>query len=142
MPVITESDIEGPRFPFPYLDGDDIPELVILDRTWDKYSIDTVRDGHIKCLVDSVTAAEMSCYEHKNIVPAFYRSNGGGDEGAYTSTYYRLNQYPPALTDDTVPGFAFSCQAVYDENGEWMRDGIKSMINWERKLSSLLMIEF
>lgn len=124
VPVITENDIESPRFSFIYLDEDDIPELVILDRTWDKYSIYTVKDGNIKCLVDFVTTVEMSYYEHKNIVSAFYRSNGGGDEGEYTSTYYQLNQYPMALTDDTVPSFSFSYQAVYDENGDWTGDGI------------------
>ena len=124
VPVITENDIESPRFSFIYLDEDNIPELVVLDRTWDKYSIYTVRDGNIKCLVDSVTTVEMSYYEHKNIVSTFYRSNGGGDEGEYTSTYYQLNQYPTALTDDTIPSFAFSYQAVYDENGDWTGEGI------------------
>ena len=124
VPVITENDIESPRFSFIYLDEDDIPELVVLDRTWDKYSIYTVKDGNIKCLVDSMTTVEMSYYEHKNIVSAFYRSNGGGDEGEYTITYYQLNQYPTALTDDTVPSFTFSYQAVYDENGDWTGDGI------------------
>ena len=124
VPVITENDIESPRFSFIYLDEDDIPELVVLDRTWDKYSIYTVKDGNIKCLVDSMTTVEMSYYEHKNIVSAFYRSNGGGDEGEYTITYYQLNQYPTALKDDTVPSFTFSYQAVYDENGDWTGDGI------------------
>lgn len=124
VPVIAENDIESPRFSFIYLDEDNIPELVVLDRAWDKYSIYTVKDGNIKCLVDSMTTVEMSYYEHKNIVSAFYRSNGGGDEGEYTSTYYQLNQYPMALTDDTIPSFAFSYQAVYDENGDWTGDGI------------------
>lgn len=124
VPVITENDIESPRFSFIYLDEDNIPELVVLDRAWDKYSIYTVKDGNIKSLVNSMTTVEMSYYEHKNIVSAFYRSNGGGDEGEYTSTYYQLNQYPMALTDDTIPSFAFSYQAVYDENGDWTGDGI------------------
>lgn len=124
MPVITETDIESPMFSLIYLDEDDIPELVILDRTWDKYSIYTVRDGSAECLVDSMTTVEMSYYKYKNIVSAFYRSNGGGDEGEYTSTYYQLNQYPATLTDDAVPSFAFSYQAIYDENEDWTGDGI------------------
>jgi len=64
-----------------YLDEDDISEWVILDRTWDKYSLYTVRNGNAECLADSMTTVEMTYYKHKNIVAAFSRAKSGGDEG-------------------------------------------------------------
>lgn len=72
-----------------YLDEDDISEWVILDRTWDKYSLYTVRNGNAECLADSMTTVEMTCYKHKNIFAAFSRAKGGGDEGEYASAYYQ-----------------------------------------------------
>ena len=124
IPVITENDVEDPIFSLIYLDEDNIPELVILDRYWEKYSIYTIRDNSAECLVDSMTTVEMTYYEHKNIISTFWRSNGGGDEGEYARSYYQLNQFSQTLVDGVTPSFEFTYHAVYNENGEWTETGI------------------
>lgn len=122
--VITENDVEDPIFSLIYLDEDNIPELVILDRYWGKYSIYTIRDNSVECIVDSMTTVEMTYYERKNIISAFWRSNGGGDEGEYASSYYQLNQFSQTLVDGVTPSFEFTYHAVYNEKGEWTETGI------------------
>ena len=124
VPIITENDIENPLFSLIYLDEDNIPELVILDRYWGKYSIYTIRDNSAECIVDSMTTVEMTYYERKNIISTFWRSNGGGDEGEYASSYYQLNQFSQTLVDGVTPSFEFTYHAVYNEKGEWTETGI------------------
>ena len=124
LPIVANSDIEDAVFSFIFLDDDTIPELVVLDRYWDKYSVYTIKNDSVVCLIDSITTVEMSYFEKKNIISAFFRWNGGGDEGGYANKYYCLEQYSEPLTDHFTPSFEFSYDAVYDINGEWTGEGI------------------
>lgn len=122
-PIITDCDIKNAEFSLIYLDDDAVPELVILDRYYNRYSIYTVKDSSAICLVDYITTVEMSYYEHCGVISAFYRWNGGGDEGSYANAYYQIDQHSEPLTDDSIPDFEFTYKAVYDENGQWTGTG-------------------
>ena len=122
-PIITDCDIENAEFSMIYLDDDAVPELVILDRYYNRYSIYTVKDSSAVCLVDHITTVEMSYYEHCGVISAFYRWNGGGDEGSYANAYYQIDQHSEPLTDDSIPDLEFTYNAVYDENGQWTGTG-------------------
>ncbi|MCI8657781.1 MAG: hypothetical protein HFF72_10170 [Oscillospiraceae bacterium] len=124
LPVIANIDIEDAAFSLIFLDSDTIPELVVLDRYLDQYSVYTIKEDSAICLIDSLTTVEMSYFEKENIISAFFRWNGGGDEGGYANRYYQLDQYSEPLTDDFVPSFEFTYNAVYDINGEWTGEGI------------------
>ena len=124
LPVIANIDIEDAAFSLIFLDSDTIPELVVLDRYLDQYSVYTIKEDSAICLIDSLTTVEMSYFEKENIISAFFRRNGGGDEGGYANRYYQLDQYSEPLTDDFVPSFEFTYNAVYDINGEWTGEGI------------------
>lgn len=124
LPVIANIDIEDAAFSLIFLDSDTIPELVVLDRYLDQYSFYTIKKDSAICLIDSLTTVEMSYFEKENIISAFFRWNGGGDEGGYANRYYQLDQYSEPLTDDFVPSFEFTYNAVYDINGEWTGEGI------------------
>ena len=124
LPVIANIDIEDAAFSLIFLDSDTIPELVVLDRYLDQYSVYTIKEDSAICLIDSLTTVEMSYFEKENIISAFFRWNGGGDEGGYANRYYQLDQYSEPLTDDFVPSFGFTYNAVYDINGEWTGEGI------------------
>ncbi|WP_300606382.1 XAC2610-related protein [uncultured Oscillibacter sp.] len=125
-PTITDCAIEDAEFSLIYLDDDAVPELVILDRYHNRYSIYTIKDGSAVCLVDYITTVEMTYYERLGVISAFYRWNGGGDEGGYASEYYQLDQHSETLTDDSTPDFQFTYQAAYDENGQWTGTGTTS----------------
>lgn len=125
-PAIAGCDIENAEFSLIYLNDDAIPELVILDRYHNRYSIYTIKDGSAVCLVDSITTVEMTYYEHLDVISAFYRWNGGGDEGNYASQYYQLDQHPETLTVDSIPDFEFTYHASYDETGRWTGTGTTS----------------
>ena len=105
LPVIANIDIEDAAFSLIFLDSDTIPELVVLDRYLDQYSFYTIKEDSAICLIDSLTTVEMSYFEKENIISAFFRWNGGGDEGGYANRYYQLDQYSEPLTDDFVPSF-------------------------------------
>ena len=124
LPVIANIDIEDAAFSLIFLDSDTIPELVVLDRYLDQYSVYTIKEDSAICLIDSLTTVEMSYFEKENIISAFFRWYGGGDEGGYANRYYQLDQYSEPLTDDFVPSFEFTYNAVYDINGEWTGEGI------------------
>ena len=124
LPVIANIDIEDAAFSLIFLDSDTIPELVVLDRYLDQYSVYTIKEDSAICLIDSLTTVEMSYFEKENIISAFFRWNGGGDEGGYANRYYQLDQYSEPLTDDFVPSFEFTYNAVYDINGDWTGEGI------------------
>lgn len=126
LSIVAGSDIKEAAFSLIYLDNDTIPELVIYDTYYGKYSVYTIKNNSVKCLIDSLTTVEMTYFEGKNIISTFFRWNGGGDEGGYASRYYQLGQYSETLTDDSIPSFEFSYSAVYDKNGEWTGDGINS----------------
>lgn len=124
LPIIVNNNVEDAMFSLIFLDNDTIPELVVLDRYWDKYSVYTIKNDTAVCLVDSITTVEMSYFEKKNTVCTFSRWNGGGDEGGYTNRYYQLEQYSEPIADDFMPSFEFTYNAVYDINGEWTGEGI------------------
>ena len=124
LPVVANNDAEDVMFSLIFLDNDTIPELVAFDQYGDKYSVYTIKNGSAVCLVDSITTVEMSYFEKENIICTFFRWNGGGDEGGYANRYYQLEQYSEPLTDDFVPSFEFTYNAVYDINGEWTGEGI------------------
>ena len=124
LPVIANIDIEDAAFSLIFLDSDTIPELVVLDRYLDQYSVYTIKEDSAICLIDSLTTVEMSYFEKKNTVCTFFRWNGGGDEGGYANRYYQLEQYSEAVANDFIPSFEFVYNAVYDINGEWTGEGI------------------
>lgn len=124
LPIVANNDIENATFSLIFLDNDTIPELVILDRYWDKYSVYTIKKDSAICLIDSITTVEMSYFEKENIISTFFRWNGGGNEGGYANRYYQLDQYSEPLTDDFVPSFESTYNAVYDIDGEWTGEGI------------------
>ena len=93
LPIVADIDIEDATFSLIFLDNDTIPELVVLDRYWDKYSVYTIKNDSAVCLIDSITTVEMSYFEKQNIISTFNRWNGGGDEGGYANKYYQLEQY-------------------------------------------------
>lgn len=124
LPIVADIDIEDATFSLIFLDNDTIPELVVLDRYWDKYSVYTIKNDSAVCLIDSITTVEMSYFEKQNIISTFNRWNGGGDEGGYANKYYQLEQYSEPLTDMSIPSFEITYNAVYDINGEWTGDGI------------------
>lgn len=124
LPIVANNDIEDAAFSLIFLDNDTIPELVVLDRYWDKYSVYTIKNDSAVCLIDSITTVEMSYFENRNIISTFFRWNGGGDEGGYANRYYQLEQYSEPLTDNFIPSFEFIYSAVYDINGEWTGEGI------------------
>ncbi len=125
LPIVVNNDIEDATFSLIFLDNDTIPELVVLDRYWDSYSVYTIKNNSAVCIIDSITTVEMSYFEKQNIISTFFRWNGGGDEGGYANRYYQLEQYSEPLTDDFTPSFEFTYSAVYDINGEWTGEGIK-----------------
>ncbi len=134
LPVVEEHDGEEVLFSFIYLDEDEVPELVAWDSYYEKYYVYTIKDGSAVCLVDGMGTVEMTYYEKKNVIAVFSRWNGGGDEGGYASAYYQLDQYAEAVTDDSIPSFQDSYQAVYDENGEWTGTGITDYYEKEEKI--------
>lgn len=134
LQMIADEGMEEKAFALIYLDDDDIPELVICDRYYGEYSVYTIKDGSLECLIDSVTTVEMSYFERKNIVSMFSRWNGGGDEGGYANEYYQLDQYSEILTVHSIPSFEFYYNAVYDENGEWTGDSITEYYEKGKKI--------
>ena len=62
LPIIADIDIEDATFSLIFLDNDTIPELVVLDRYWDKYSVYTIKNDSAVCLIDSITTVEMSYF--------------------------------------------------------------------------------
>ncbi len=124
LPVVANNDAEDVMFSLIFLDNDTIPELVAFDQYGDKYSVYTIKNGSAVCLVDSITTVEMSYFEKKNILSAFFRWNGGGNEGGYANRYYQMGQYSETLTGDFIPSFELVYHAVYDTNGEWAGEGI------------------
>jgi hypothetical protein len=121
--TIAGCNIESAEFSLIYLDDDAVPELVILDRYHSRYSIYTIKDSSVICLVDYITTVEMTYYERRGVISAFYRWNGGGDEGSYASACYQIDQHSEPLTDASLPDFEFTYSAVYDENGQWTGTG-------------------
>lgn len=115
------------------LDGDEIPELVAGDRGNDRYSIYTIKDGMVFCLVDSMTTAELTYFEGSGIIAAFASWNGGGDEGGYGQQYYQTS-VDQTLTDGDIPLLSYSYNAVYDEEGTYTGNGVTVYLFMEQEI--------
>lgn len=122
--VVTDSD-ENTVFSLIYLNDDDIPELVA-SKDGESYSIYTVKDGTLHCMVDSLFTVELTYFEQNGIVVTFSRWNGGGDEGGYGRNYYQVSE-SGTIGDSVIganPDLSYSYNAVYDENGAYTGEGI------------------
>lgn len=120
--TVEESDA-GTVFSLINLDGDEIPELVAGDRGNDRYSVYTIKDGTVFCLVDSMTTAELTYFEGSGVIAAFASWNGGGDEGGYGRQYYQTSA-EKTLADGDIPLLSYSYNAVYDEEGIYTGNGV------------------
>ena len=99
-----------------YLDDDEIPELVMLNREFDFYSIYTVRDGELLCMVDSVAAVELVYYERTSMFYEFWRFNGGGDEGDYGRFFWQASA-DETITEETPCLMQDEYHALYTQDG-------------------------
>ncbi|MCM1216584.1 MAG: hypothetical protein NC331_10220 [Lachnospiraceae bacterium] len=106
-----------------YLDGDDVPELVFWDGYFEEYSIYTVRDGALFCMVDSLYTVEMTYFERCGVIASFSRWNGGGDEGGYGSSFEQVSK-DRTLTNDDQAFLSYSYNATYNEKGEYTGTGV------------------
>lgn len=119
----VENGEEATVYSLIFLDDNDIPELVACDRGNDSFSIYTVKDGSIFCMMDSVTAVELTYFERTGILAQFARWNGGGDEGGYGQSYYQVSA-DKTLTQEDLPILRYSYNAVYDGEGVYTGEGI------------------
>ncbi len=125
---IYKSKIEGAAedtavYSLIYLDGDDVPELAVYDAGYEAYSIYTVKNGELFCIVDSMRTTEMTYYERSGIIALFTSWNGGGDEGGYGKSYYQAST-DKTLTNDDQPVLNFAYNASYDEEGAYTGEGV------------------
>lgn len=114
---------EAKVFSLIYLDGDDIPELVVLDREFDSYSIYTVKDGALFCMLDQIVAVEMNYFERSGTFYTFARWNGGGDEGGYGRSYFQVSA-EKTITEETGAVLNDAYNALYDEDGNFTGQGV------------------
>lgn len=121
--TVAENTDSYTSFSLIYLNDDDIPEMVVYNSYYEKYSIYTVEDNTLFCLADSLNTVELTYYEQTGILCGFARWNGGGDEGGYGSYYYQIAK-DKTLTDDDTPILNFTYNAVYDENGIYTGEGV------------------
>ena len=121
--AVTENTNENALFSLIFLDDDDIPELMAYDSYYLTYSIYTVKDDALFCLADTLDTVELTYYERTGILCEFARWNGGGDEGGYGRSYYRV-RHDRTLTDDDTPILNYVYNAVYDENDVYTGEGI------------------
>ncbi|MDE7300082.1 MAG: hypothetical protein K2N94_14900 [Lachnospiraceae bacterium] len=120
---VVEKSEPGMVFSLIDLDEDENSELVAGDRGNDRYSIYTIKDGTVFCLVDSMAAADFTYFERSGIIATFASWNGGGDEGGYGWKYYQTSA-DKTLTDEDTPLLEYSYNAVYDEEGVYTGKGI------------------
>lgn len=134
--AVTEHTGEAVVFALIYLDSDDIPELVVLDRGYDRCSIYTVKDNTLFCMFcmeDSLTAAEVSYFERSGILCAFARWNGGGAEGGYGYSYYQVSA-DSTITTDTIPVLYDTYNAVYSDEGVYTGAGVINYYHMEQEI--------
>ncbi len=120
--IVEESDA-GMVFSLINLDGDEIPELAAGDRGDGRYSVYTIKDGTVFCLVDSMTTEELAYFERGGIIAVFSSWNGGGDEGGYGRQYYQIFA-DKTLADGDIPLLSYSYNAVYGEDGIYTGNGV------------------
>lgn len=121
--TITENTNENALYSLIFLDDDGIPELVAYDSYYLTYSIYTVKDDALFCLADALDTVELTYFERTGILCEFARWNGGGDEGGYGRSYYRID-HDCTLTDDDAPILNYVYNAVYDEENVYTGEGI------------------
>lgn len=121
--TIRENMGEDLLFSLIYLDGDEVPELVVYDDFCGGCSIYTVKDDAAVCLIDEMTTVELIYFERSGVAARFARWNGGGDEGGYGWYYYRMTD-GDTVTDDSVPALGLTYNAVYDEAGAYTGRGV------------------
>lgn len=121
--AVTASENEYVLYSLIFLDDDDTPELVAYDSYYLTYSIYTVKDDALFCLADALDTVELTYFERTGILCEFARWNGGGDEGGYGRSYYRI-YHDCTLTDDDAPILNYVYNAVYDENDVYTGEGI------------------
>lgn len=119
---VNENDSTAKVYSLIYLDADEIPELVI-HMGDESYSIYTVKDNELFCVADSVGTVELTYFERSGVIAAFSRWNGGGDEGGYGSSYYRISG-DRTLTDGDEPVLSYSYNATYDDKGVYTGTGV------------------
>ncbi|MDE5818349.1 MAG: hypothetical protein K2I07_03380 [Lachnospiraceae bacterium] len=121
--AVGDSVGEAKVFSLIYLDNDDIPELVVLDREFDSYSIYTVKDGTLFCMLDRMTTVEMNYFERSGTFYSFARWNGGGDEGGYGRSYFQVSA-EKTITEETGAVLNDAYNALYDEDGSFTGQGV------------------
>lgn len=121
--TITENTNENALYSLIFLDGDGIPELVAYDSYDLTYSVYTVKDDALFCLADALGTVELTYFEQTGILCEFARWNGGGDEGGYGRSYYRVD-HDRTLTDDDTPILNYVYNAVYDKENVYTGEGI------------------
>ena len=134
--AVTEYAGEAVVFALIYLDNDDIPELVVLDRGYDRCSIYTVKDNTLFCIFgmsDSLTVAELSYFERSGILCAFARWNGGGAEGGYGCSYSQVSA-DSTITADTIPVLHDTYNAVYNDEGVYTGTGVINYYHMEQEI--------
>ena len=114
---------EAKVFSLIYLDGDEIPELVVLDREFDSYSIYTVKDDALFCMLDLMMAVEMNYFERSGTFYTFARWNGGGDEGGYGRSYFQVSA-EKTITEETEAVLNDAYNALYDADGSFTGQGV------------------
>lgn len=121
--TVADSVGEAEVFSLIYLDGDDIPELVVLDREFDSYSIYTVKDGALFCMLARMTTVEMNYFERSGTFYTFARWNGGGDEGGYGRSYFQVSA-EKTITEETGAVLNDAYNALYDADGSFTGQGV------------------
>lgn len=127
----VEESGDGMAFGLIYLDGDEIPELVVTD--YAAYSVYTIRDGEVFCMVDSDYTVCFTYFERKGVIAGFDRWNGGGDEGGY-GWYYNLVSTDKTLMSGEGSLLSFEYNAVYDENGEYTGEGVTKYFYMDQEI--------
>ncbi len=123
METVNQNTDNSILFSLIYLNTDEVPELVINNCGYSNYSIYTVKNGEVFCMVDSLSTVELTYFERANVISAFDRWNGGGDEGGYGNYYYQTD-IEKTLTDQDRPVLSDIYNAVYNENGEYTGEGV------------------
>ncbi len=123
LQAVNESEGEAKGYSLIYLDGDNIPELVVHDRGNDSYSIYTVKDQALFCMADSLSTVELTYFERCGVIASFSRWNGGGDEGGYGSSYVQVSR-DRTLTNDDEAVLSYSYNATYNEEGKYTGTGV------------------
>lgn len=134
--VVTETEGDALIFSLIYLDNDDIPELAVCDRGYEAYSIYTVKDGKVFCMMDAMITVEMVYFERKSVISQFSRWNGGGDEGGYGWYYYQVST-DKALVDGDLSTLHYTYDAAYDEEGNWTGEGVAKYYHMDQEIDEV-----